>query len=137
MDIELLSKAIENSNNANIINKTASILKSDINNILQKLQLKKNILKEYNKKLKNYMYIDSINDLKIGHSIKYIKIDTPDNIILSRNFIICNINSNDNGIIITLKTFNNKFFTIYFHNFLIFKKFNDEEKVIIQAFSLL
>lgn len=137
MDIELLTKAIENSSNANIINKSESILKSDINNILQKLQLKKDTLKEYNKKLKNYMYIDCINDLKIGHSIKYINILNPNDIKLSSNFIICNINSNENGIIITLKTFNNKFFTIYFHNFLIFKKMNEEEKIIIKAFSLL
>ena len=137
MDIELLSKAIENHNNANIINKSTNILKSDINNILQNLKLEKQYLKDYNKKLKNYMYIDSVNDIKIGHSIRFIKIDNPNQINLSLNFIICNIDSNNDGILIRLKSFNNIYFTIYFHNHLIFKKISKEEKIILDAFNLL
>ena len=93
----------------------------------------RNTLKKYNKSLKNYIYIETINDIKIGHSIKYINIENPKEILLSSNYIICNINANNNGILITLKTYKNRYFTIYFHKYLIFKKISDEEQLILKA----
>lgn len=133
MNTELLIKALENESNSNIIDTTSSNLKQQINNILQQLQIDKETLKSFNKSLKNYIYNESINDIKIGHSIKYIKIIDPAIIKLSKNYIICNIKVNNIGILITLKTYNNKYFTIYFHENLIFKKINQEEAILLKA----
>ena len=133
MNLEELVSALENDANVNVIDTNSKKIKKTINDNLQRLQLSGNMLKIYNKSLKNYIYIDSINDIKIGHSIKYINIENPEKILLSGNYIVCNINVNNNGILITLKTYKNTYFTIYFHKYLIFKKLSDEECLIIKA----
>jgi len=133
MNLEELVSALENDANVNVIDTNSKKIKKTINDNLQRLQISGNMLKIYNKSLKNYIYIDSINDIKIGHSIKYINIENPEKILLSGNYIVCNINVNNNGILITLKTYKNTYFTIYFHKYLIFKKLSDEECLIIKA----
>lgn len=133
MDIEALIYALENENNVNVIDTNKRKIKCDINDILQQLPLESKTLKLFNKNLRNYIYTSNINDIKIGHSIRYINIENPDNIKLSQNYLICNINANKKGIIIALKSFNNRFFTIYFHKYLIFKKISNEENFILKA----
>ena len=133
MDLDKLVIALENNNNVNVIDTNSKQIKKTINDNLQRLQIDRNTLKKYNKSLKNYIYIETINDIKIGHSIKYINIENPKEILLSSNYIICNINANNNGILITLKTYKNRYFTIYFHKYLIFKKISDEEQLILKA----
>ena len=137
MNLEELINALENDDNINVIDTDTKKIKQNINDNLQRLQIGGDTLKKYNKLLKNYIYIESINDIKIGHSIKYINIENPKNLLLSSNYIICNINVNNNGITITLKTYNNKYFTIYFHKFLIFKKISNEEKLILKALNFI
>jgi len=133
MDIEALIHALENESNVNVIDTNKRKIKCDINNILQQLPLESKTLKLFNKNLRNYIYTSNINDIKIGHSIRYINIENPDNIKLSQNYLICNINANQKGIIIALKSFNNRFFTIYFHKYLIFKKISNDEAFILKA----
>jgi len=133
MDIEALIRALENESNVNVIDTNRRKIKSEINDILQQLPLDSKRLKLFNKNLKNYIYTSNINDIKIGHSIRYINIENPENIKLSQNYLICNINVNEKGIIITLKSFNNRYFTIYFHKYLIFKKISNEESFILKA----
>lgn len=137
MNLEDLINALENNDNINVIDTNTKKIKQNINDNLQRLQIRGDTLKKYNKLLKNYIYIESINDIKIGHSIKYINIENPKNLLLSSNYIICNINVNNNGITITLKTYNNKYFTIYFHKYLIFKKISNEEKIILKALNFI
>ena len=137
MNLEDLINALENNDNINVIDTNTKKIKQNINDNLQRLQIGGDTLKKYNKLLKNYIYIESINDIKIGHSIKYINIENPKNLLLSSNYIICNINVNNNGITITLKTYNNKYFTIYFHKYLIFKKISNEEKLILKALNFI
>tara|TARA_Y100000389_G_scaffold126730_1_gene124065 strand:- start:4916 stop:5335 length:420 start_codon:yes stop_codon:yes gene_type:complete len=133
MNLEELVSALENDTNVNVIDTNSKKIKKTINDNLQRLQIDRNILKTYNKLLKNYIYIETINDIKIGHSIKYINIEDPEKLLLSANYIVCNINVNNNGILITLKTYKNRYFTIYFHKYLIFKKMSHEERLIIKA----
>ena len=54
---------------------TFSKIKNIKNDILQKLQLDKETLKDYHKKLKNYRYIDEINELKYGNFIRSINLN--------------------------------------------------------------
>ena len=91
MNLELLKEALENDSNINIINETLGSIKSKKNDILQQFGFTKQELKEYHNKLKNYLYVDSINELKIGHSIRYFNITDPNNIKLSINAIINDI----------------------------------------------
>ena len=123
IDIEQLNEAVKNPDNLNIAETNLSEIKNKKNNILQQIGLSKGSLKEYHKKLKDYIYVENINDIKYGHSIRFIKLNDENisEIKLSSTYIICNIQMNDNGIALVIKTFNNKHITIYFKNYLIFK----------------
>ncbi len=138
MDLEALRDAIENPDNLNIAETNLSEIKNKKNDILQLLNLSKTNLNKFHKDLKNYIYVENINDIKYGHSIRFIKLDNKDfDIKLSSNYFICKIEMKDQGIALVLKTFKNKCFTIYFTNYLIFKKLNNEEQLILKALKLL
>ena len=58
LDVNNLLNALENESNASIMNLTSSKIKSMKNNILQKLQLDRETLKVFHKKLKGYRYCE-------------------------------------------------------------------------------
>ena len=66
VDVNKLMYALDNENNENIMNLTTqNILEMNLN-ILKELHLDKQTTLNYLKKLKEYRYIDEINDLKHG-----------------------------------------------------------------------
>ena len=137
MDLSLLEKAFENDNNLSIINKTIEEIKSKKNDVLQNLGLKKEELKILHSKLRDYMYIDIIEDIKYGHNIRWINLKQMDNIKLTKCAIICDIKIYDKGICLIVKTYNNRHITIYCNECLIFKKISPEENILLKALNLL
>ena len=137
MDLSLLEKALEDDSNYNLIETNIQEIKDKKNNILQQLSLERILLKEYHKKLKEYMYIDSIEELKEGHVLRYINLNNTDNIKLSASVILCSINMNKKGIAIVVKIFNNKHITLFLDKILLFKKFSNSEKILLNAIKLL
>lgn len=137
MDIELLRQALENDDNMSIINTNIQELKENKNNILQKIGLDRNNLKTFNKKLKDYKYVENISDLKYGHIIRWINLNKLENINLNNSALLCDIKILDNGIALVLKTFNHKHITLYFNSNLFFQKISDEEKILLKAIDLL
>jgi len=133
MDFELLKKALENDDNVGLINTSIQEIKDKKNNILQQLGLNRDDLKLFNSNLKGYRYIEEIKDLKIGSNIRYIKLKNIENIKLSGVNNLCEIKVLNKGIGLVFKNFQNRFFTIYFNDNLIFQKINCEEEVILKA----
>lgn len=133
MDLELLKKALENDDNVGLINTSIQEIKDKKNNILQQLGLNRDDLKMFNSNLKGYRYIEELKDLKIGSNIRYIKLKNIENIKLSGVNNLCEIKVLNHGIGLVFKNFQNRFFTIYFNDNLIFQKINCEEEVILKA----
>jgi len=133
MDLELLKKALENDDNVDLINTSIQEIKNKKNDILQQLGLKRNELKMFNSSLKGYRYIEELKDLKIGSNIRYIKLSNIENIKLSGVNNLCEIKVLNHGIGLVFKNFQNRFFTIYFNDNLIFQKINSEEEIILKA----
>ena len=133
MDLELLKKALENDDNIDLINTNIQEIKNKKNDILQQLGLKRDELKMFNASLKGYRYIEELKDLKIGSNIRYIKLSNIENIKLSGVNNLCEIKVLNKGIGLVFKNFQNRFFTIYFNDNLIFQKINSEEEVILKA----
>ena len=133
MDFELLKKALENDDNVGLINTSIQEIKDKKNNILQQLGLNRDDLKFFNSNLKGYRYIEEIKDFKIGSNIRYIKLKNIENIKLSGVNNLCEIKVLNKGIGLVFKNFQNRFFTIYFNDNLIFQKINCEEEVILKA----
>tara|TARA_B110001450_G_scaffold74540_3_gene71041 strand:+ start:3590 stop:4009 length:420 start_codon:yes stop_codon:yes gene_type:complete len=133
MDFDLLKTALENDNNVGLINTSIQEIKEKKNNILQQLGLNRDDLKLFNSNLKGYRYIEEIKDLNIGSNIRYIKLKNIENIKLSGVNNLCEIKVLNKGIGLVFKNFQNRFFTIYFNDNLIFQKINCEEEVILKA----
>ena len=131
-DKEYLKKALENDNNESIVTLTIQDIKSQKNDILQKLNLSRENLRENTKKLKEYRYINNINDLNYGSYIRWINLTKIDNLKLTNGGLICEIKIN-NGIEILCKNNYNKFFVVNFDENLIFQKLTNQEKIILHV----
>lgn len=137
MNIEALKEAINNENNSSIIYTNISEIKKIKNDTLQQIGLNRDNLKDFNKKLKNYRYIDNINDLTCGNYIRTINLEKIDKIKLNNSVIICEIDSGENGSLLKVRTFNNNYFILYFEKNLIFQKITDQETLILKAINYL
>lgn len=137
MNIELLEEAVENEDNFNITKTSNQEIKEKKNNILQKLHLNKHDIKLFHKKLKDYIYVDNIEDLKYGSNIRWINLKKIDNIKITNGGILCDIKVNNNGISLLIKLYNNLYINLLFNENLVFQLLNQEEKIILKAFSLL
>ena len=133
MDVNKLLKALDDESNENLFNFTSKkILEMNLN-ILKELQLDKNETLQILKKLKDYKYIDEMNDLKYGTYIRWIPINNPENIHLTKGAVFCEIKITDNGVFITCKNFMHRHYTFKMDECLIFQKLTSPEKVIIYA----
>ena len=85
LDVNNLLNALENESNASIMNLTSSKIKSMKNNILQKLQLDRETLKSFHKKLKGYRYCTDMADVQYGYYIRCVifqKLSNQERVIL-------------------------------------------------------
>ena len=85
LDMEKLVKALDNDNNQNIVDNELDYKKINQakNDILQQLQLSRDSLKIMHKQLKAYRYIDSMEEVRYGSYIRWIKLNNPENIKLT------------------------------------------------------
>jgi hypothetical protein len=111
---------------------TNKILKMNYEMLLQ-LHLDKTTTLRYLKGLKDYRYVDEINDLKCGAYIKWIPLIDPTNIPLNFSGIICEIKIADDVVLIVCKNFMHRHYTFNMAECLIFQKLSAQEKVILMA----
>jgi hypothetical protein len=133
LDINSLLNALENESNAAIMRLNSQKINKMKNDILQQLQLQKDILKSYHKKLKHYRYCDEMSDLQYGYYIRWISLKNPNNIKLTNGAIITDIMIVNNCIQIQLKNNRNRFFQIKFDECIVFQKLSEQEKVILSV----
>ena len=153
MDIQALDKALENEENASIMQTSHSEIKKKKNDILQKLQLKGTVLKTMHATLIGYKYIDNIDELTVGRYIRWISLKRPDHISLTNGAHVCNISiqnyaddDEDNEDQDECKTCvrckvvrNGKplFFNLNFDENLVFQKITEQEWIILDALAAL
>jgi len=137
MDVNKLLKALDNEQNELIFNYTSNKLNKINLEILKELNLSRDTLKEYLIKLKTYIYVDEINVLKYGTYLKWICLNNPENLVLSRGAVFCNIKITDNGVYLICKGFTNKHFQLKMDEYLIFQKLTNQETVLLNAMDYL
>lgn len=130
--VELIeSYTIENPDNS--FKKYVEEINNEKNfNILSECNLNEEKMYELLIKLKDYKYIDEIDDLKCGSFIRWIHLIDESNVDLNKYGIICDINFTDSGTIIRCKNFANRYYTLKMEECLIFQKFSKDEKIIIK-----
>lgn len=130
--IEYLKQSMENENNKSILNLTTKIIKERKEEIINELPLYKNEKNEIKKKLKEYRYIDEIQELHIGAFIRWIKFKSDNEISITNGALLTDVLFEDN-IQLLLKNNTNRFFRVNFNENLIFQKLTDQEKIILFA----
>ena len=127
------------------MNLSKEIITTEKNDILQRLPLNRETLKTFHKKLKNYRYINNLNDFKVGNYVRWINLEnllerekneetTNENTVinLTNGGFICDIVENSNGKPNLLCRNNfNRLFEISLNKCIVFQKLNNHENIIM------
>jgi hypothetical protein len=135
MDVNKLLKALDDESNENLFNfTTKKILEMNLQ-VLKELQLNRNETLIILKKLKEYKYVDEMNELKYGTYLRWIPLNDPENIYLTKGAVFCELKITDNGVFIVCKNFgySAKHFQIKMDECLIFQKLTAQELVLLSA----
>ena len=132
-----LQKALDNENNTSIMNLTSKQIKALKNDYLQKLQLPRDKLKLFHKKLQDYRYVDDLTDIQYGRYIRWINLKNPENINLTNGGLIIDIKIMSTGIHVVCKNNMNRRFQIKIDENIIFQKLTDQERILISALDYL
>lgn len=135
MDLNKLLKALDDDSNENLMNFTSDKIKEMNLNIIKELQLPRKNTLEIMNKLRDYKYVDEMNDLKYGTYIRWIPIETPTNIHLTKGALFCEMKITDDGVFCVCKNYgyNQRHFQLSMDKNLIFQKLTEQELVLLSA----
>lgn len=135
MDINALLDTLDTPQNDKIIDKNKQSIQNMKNKMLQSIGLERDKLIQYNKSLKDYMYVDDISELNYGSYLRWIPLDVIEKkkeIKLVNGGFLTDINFADKGIILKIKIFGNRFLNIYFDKCMIFQKLSENEQILLE-----
>jgi hypothetical protein len=140
----LLTKALENEKNENMMKLTTKKIEKIKTRVLKQIvNLDNDLIKTYLLKLKDYIYVDSIDNLKEGSYLRWFDIgDSETNKKkLNTGGLLVEVKFVDNETLLVCKNFVNKFknnyYTLKFDNLVTFQKLNNQELVILLAMDYL
>ena len=128
MDVNKLLKELDDNSNEILLNFTTDKIREMNLNIVKELQLPRKDTLDIMNKLKHYKYVDEMNELKYGTYIRWIPIEDPTNIYLTKGALFCEMKITDNGVFCICKNygFNSRHFQISMDKNLIFQKLTDQ-----------
>jgi hypothetical protein len=135
MDVNKLLKALDDETNENLLDFTSQKMKEMNLKIIKELQLPRNETLDILKKLSDYKYVDEMNDLKYGTYIRWIPINNPNTIILTKGAVFCEIKITDDGVFLVCKNYgySSKHFQLKMDTNLIFQKLTTQEQILLSA----
>jgi hypothetical protein len=137
MDINKLLTALDNEDNAGLIQLNYAQIATDKNNILQQLHLPKEQLKLLHKKLKIYRHVDNLEDIRYGSYIRWIPLKNKQVVKLTNGGLLCHMKQVDEDIHLVCKNNFQQLFQLNMSENVIFQKLNDQEQVILSALKYL
>jgi len=132
MNIEKLLNALENENNASVIQLNSAKITTAKQDILKELNLPKDQLRTLLKQLKQYRHVDNLEDIQYGSYIRWISLNK-DSIKLTNGGIICHMKSIADNIHLVCKNSWGNLFQLNLTDNIIFQKLNEQELVILSA----
>lgn len=137
VDKERLVTAIQNVKEESIVDTNLSEIKSVKNNVLQQLQLSKEKLQDFHKRLQKYRYVDEITELNSGDYVRWIDLNNAANIKIASGAFVCDVEINSDGIHLKLKTITHRHIQLRMDEIFLFRKLTDDELVILSALKYL
>jgi hypothetical protein len=128
---EELSVMLKDIDEKKLIHLNSSIIKEAKNNILQKMGLDRNELKHYHKVLKEYRFIDELDELSVGHHIRWFNLTKINDLKLYNGAILMSVDYVNHNVYLLCKNYRNKMFTIKMNEIILFQKFNHQELLLI------
>jgi len=141
MDIDNLTKALNNENNSIFMNLSSKKVADMKKKILSELELSSKKQNKLLKSLEEYMYVDEMLHLKMGSFIRWISIsvenmdsfDPEQDLFLTTGAMLCEIKMCDSGVKLCLKNHAHRHFQINLDENLIFQKLTKQEQVLLFA----
>ena len=135
MNIDKLLKALDDETNDTLFNFTKDKIREMNLKILKELHLSKKDTIDMCNKLKDYKYVEEMNELKYGTYLRWIPIEDPTNIYLTKGALFCEIKITDEGVFCVCKNFGfpARYFQISIDKNLIFQKLTEQELVLLSA----
>jgi hypothetical protein len=135
MDVNKLLKALDDETNETLFNFTTKSMSEMTLKILKELQLTKQDTMNIFNKLRYYKYVDEMNDLKYGTFIRWIPIEDPNNIHLTKGALFCEIKIKEDGLYCVCKNFGypHRYFQLSMDKNLLFQKLTEQELVLLSA----
>lgn len=115
-----------------LLHMTSGKIKELKNNVLQKLYFSREELLNYHKKLKEYMFIDEIDEVKLGSYIRWFRLTDMDNLKLTNGGIVIDFQQGIDDIVIVCKNNTGRIFSLCLNKCIIFKKLSFQEKILIK-----
>lgn len=85
-------------------------------------------------KLNNYIYVDELTELRHGTYMRWIKLNEPENLVLTRGAFYCDTKINEGGVYLICKNVNSPtHFQIKLDECLLFRKLTDQELILLAA----
>ena len=139
MNVPKLLSALNDESNEKLFDFTSDTIKQMNLNMIQELHLPRNESLAILRKLIQYRYVDELSDLKHGTYIRWISLENPSEIVLTRGAMFCEVKLTDDGIFLLCKNvgFNAKHFRIEMDKNLIFQKLTSQELTLLSALDYL
>ena len=135
MDVNKLLKALDDDSNETLLNFTSDKITEMNLNIIKELQLPRKDTLDIMNKLREYKYVDEMNELKYGAYIRWIPIEDPTNINLTKGALFCEMKITDDGVFCVCKNYGytQRHFQLSMDKNLIFQRLTDQELVLLSA----
>tara|TARA_Y100000590_G_scaffold268901_1_gene301959 strand:- start:276 stop:695 length:420 start_codon:yes stop_codon:yes gene_type:complete len=137
MEADQLLKALNNEKNEKMLEHSFSEIKNKKNDILQQLQLSKKLLKQFHKKLENYKYCETIEEIDYGHYVRWISLKNPEVIKLTNGGVICDMKIQNEIPYLLCKNNLNRMFQVNLNACVVFQKLTNDELVILEVMKYL
>jgi hypothetical protein len=141
MDVDKLLKALDNEDNSHLMDLTNKKILDMKVEILKELGFSRETLLDILKKLKEYRYVEEMDELSYGAYIRWIRITDdnmnpivdPTKLKLTNGAHFCEFKITDTGVYVVYKNYSNRFFQFKMEENLIFQKITDQEHVLLSA----
>lgn len=127
-----IEEIIQELDDKNLLYLTSGKIKELKNNVLQKLYLERSELLHYHKVLKDYRYVDEIDEIKIGGYIRWFNIKKMENLKLTNGGFIVDMTPTDSDVQIICKNGRNRVFSLKLQECILFQKISSQENILIK-----
>ena len=134
MDVDLLNRALDNDSHQDLMQLTTENIQTTKREILEQLHLPVEMMREYVRQLREYRYVENMDEIKTGHFVRWIDISNPqEGLWLTKGAFVSEVKVADDGVFVVMRNFARQHFAVKLDETLVFQKLSNQEKIILAA----